>query len=88
MGTLQASVMTEPHWQLLFVGAHPAAQGNGRGVALVEEINDRAVRDQVGVYLDTLTERNVEFYEHRGYRVVGESDIPNSDIHVWGMRFN
>jgi ribosomal protein S18 acetylase RimI-like enzyme len=88
LGELHAGAMPEPHWQLYLIGVHPATQGKGRGVALVDEVNNRAERDGVGVYLDTLTERNVAFYEHRGYRVVAEADIPGSDVHVWGMRFN
>ncbi|MDT4923903.1 MAG: hypothetical protein QOG01_1616 [Pseudonocardiales bacterium] len=88
LGELHTGAMPEPHWQLYFVGVHPAAQGKGRGVALVDEVNNRAKRDGVGVYLDTLTERNVAFFEHHGYRVVAEADIADSDVHVWGMRFN
>ena len=80
--------MTGPHWNLFLVGVHPSAQGRGLGVALVDEVNRRALRDEVPVYLDTLTASNVGFYERRGYGVVAECDVPDSDIHVWGMRFN
>jgi hypothetical protein len=51
-------------------------------------VNYRAERDGVGVYLDTLTAGNVAFYERRGYRVVGETDIAGSDVHARGMRFH
>lgn len=88
LGELHGRLMPDPHWQLFFLGVHPAAQGTGLGAALVDEVNERATRDGVGVYLETLVERNVAFYEHRGYRVLAETDVPDSDVHVWGMRFN
>ena len=88
LGELHAEVMTEPHWQLFLVAVHPAVQGKGLGVALVDEVNDRAERDGVGVYLDTLTARNVAYYERRGFHVAGETDVPGGDVHAWGMRFH
>lgn len=88
LSRLHTTSMSEPHWQLLFLGVHPSARAHGVGAALVDEVNARATRDSVGVYLETLTRDGVAFYEHRGYRVIAEADVPDSDIHVWGLRFN
>jgi ribosomal protein S18 acetylase RimI-like enzyme len=88
LSRLHTTSMPEPHWQLLFLGVHPAARGHGTGAALVDEVNARATRDGVGVYLETLTPAGVAFYEHRGYRVIGEAEVPGSDLHVRGLRFD
>ncbi|PZS35854.1 MAG: hypothetical protein DLM58_02925 [Pseudonocardiales bacterium] len=88
LGGMHVAAMPGPHWQLFFLGVDPAVQGTGLGVALVDEVNMRALRDGVPVYLDTLTARNVGFYERRGYQVVAECDVPDSPVHVWGLRFN
>jgi ribosomal protein S18 acetylase RimI-like enzyme len=84
--TLRAEVMPEPHWQLSYVGVHPRSRTKGLGTALVDEGTERARRDGVPAYLETRTQSNVAFCEQRGYRVVGETDVPDS-LHLWGMRF-
>jgi GNAT superfamily N-acetyltransferase len=88
MSGLHGEVMPEPHWQLFFLGVHPSMQGKGLGTELVNAVHERALSGGVGVYLDTLTADNVAYYERRGYRVIGEIDVPDSPIHVWAMRFN
>ncbi|MFL6139755.1 MAG: GNAT family N-acetyltransferase [Frankiaceae bacterium] len=88
LGTLHAEAAPEPHWQLFFLGVTPAAQGRGLGSGLVEEMTARARRDGVPCYLDTLTADNVAFYERRGYRVVGEADVPDSPLHAWALRLD
>src|SRR3954452_2338875 len=85
---LRATSMPEPHWHLLFLGVHPAARAHGIGRALVEEVNARATRDGVGVYLEAVTEEAVAFYQQRGYRVIAETEVPDSDLHVWALRFD
>jgi GNAT superfamily N-acetyltransferase len=86
LGELHARVMPEPHWQLFFLGVEPSRQGSGEGVALVDALSARARADGVPCYLDTLTQRNVDFYRRRGYDVIGDTDVPGSDVHGWGLR--
>ena len=86
LGKMHAGVMPEPHWQLFFLGVEPSRQGSGEGVALVDALSARAKADGVSCYLDTLTQRNVDFYCRRGYEVVGEVGVPDSDVHAWGLR--
>jgi ribosomal protein S18 acetylase RimI-like enzyme len=86
LGELHARVMPEPHWQLFFLGVEPSRQGSGEGVALVDALSARARADGVPCYLDTLTQRNVDFYRRRGYDVIGETDVPGSDVHAWALR--
>jgi ribosomal protein S18 acetylase RimI-like enzyme len=79
-------VMTEPHWQLAFLGTEPSAQGRGFGVAVVDDVVARADRDGVPAFLDTLTSENAAFYGRHGFTAVSELDIPDSDVHAWAMR--
>jgi GNAT superfamily N-acetyltransferase len=86
MGQLEHASVPEPHWRLFFVGVHPRSRAKGLGVALVDEIGERAERDGVPVYLDTVASGCVAYFEHRGYRVVGEAEVPDSDLRAWGLR--
>lgn len=72
------------HLRLEFFGVDPAAQGSGIGSALIEHGHRRA--DEMGIpcYLETFTEENVRFYEHRGYELAGEFTVGDG-IPVYGM---
>ena len=72
------------HLRLEFFGVDPAAQGTGIGSALIEHGHRRA--DEMGIpcYLETFTEENVRFYEHRGYELAGEFTVGDG-IPVYGM---
>ncbi len=61
-----------PHFRLEFFGVEPARQGTGVGMALIDHGHRRA--DELGLpcYLETFTEKNVRFYQHRGYQLVAE----------------
>jgi GNAT superfamily N-acetyltransferase len=78
-------LMTEPHLRLEFYGVDPDAQGRGIGVALAEHGHRRA--DELGLpcYLETFTEKNVRFYERRGYRVI-ETFTVGDGVPVYAMR--
>jgi ribosomal protein S18 acetylase RimI-like enzyme len=76
----------EPHWYLAMIGTDHFAQGMGLGRALMKAVLERAQRDGVACYLETPNAHNVSFYEHRGFQVVGETDIPGSTVHIWMMR--
>ena len=73
-----------PHLRLEFFGVLPERQGTGLGTALIEHGHRKA--DQLGLpcYLETFTERNVRFYERRGYRVVGDYTVGDG-VPVWGL---
>lgn len=73
------------HWRLEFFGVEPALQGAGVGKDLIA--TGHAAADAAGerVYLETFTTRNVDWYERRGYRVVIEGIVPDTDVPVWGL---
>ena len=76
-------LMPGPHYHLFFLGTAPKAQGRGAGTALIESFLSE--HNDLPCCLETLTPQNVEFYKKRGFRVVGETDVPDSDVHVWTM---
>jgi GNAT superfamily N-acetyltransferase len=80
-----ARLMTEPHLRLEFYGVDPDAQGRGIGVALAEHGHRRA--DELGLpcYLETFTQKNVRFYERRGYRLI-ETFTVGDGVPVYSMR--
>lgn len=76
----------EPHWYLAMLGVDPAAQRQGFGAALMAPVFAQADRDGVCCYLEAPTAANARYYANRGFQVVGETDVPESDAHIWLMR--
>ncbi len=72
------------HLRLEFFGVVPSRQGSGIGTLLLEHGHRRA--DELGLpcYLETFAEKNVRYYEGRGYRVAGEFTI-GEGTRGWGM---
>jgi ribosomal protein S18 acetylase RimI-like enzyme len=75
-----------PHWYLAMLGVDPAWQRRGIGEALMRPVVAEAERDGLCCYLEAPTEGNVRYYARRGFRVLAETDVPGSDVHVWLMR--
>lgn len=81
-----ARLVPKPHAYLAFIGVEPAHQGHGLGSALIAPTLARFAAAGVPCYLETMTVRNVRFYERHGFRVLHESVVPGSDLHVWALR--
>jgi ribosomal protein S18 acetylase RimI-like enzyme len=76
----------EPHWYLAMLGVDPAWQRQGIGEAPMQPVFAAADRAGLCCYLEAPTEGNARYYERRGFRVVAETDIPESTMHIWMMR--
>jgi len=74
-----------PHWYLQLLGVDPRYQGQGFSSRLLKPMFIRADKEGLPCYLETQSERNVELYEHLGFRVVDEGIIPGSGIKSWAM---
>jgi ribosomal protein S18 acetylase RimI-like enzyme len=61
-----------PHFYLAVLGTEPDAQGHGLGSAVLRPVIEQCDSDQVGAYLESSKERNVDFYARHGFRVVKE----------------
>jgi ribosomal protein S18 acetylase RimI-like enzyme len=83
--TLHKRYAPEPHWYLWALGVDPPRQGRGIGSRLLEPVLARAGADGAACYLDTGTERNVLFYEKRGFQAVHEGQVPKLGVQVWAM---
>ena len=86
LDTLHPQYAPEPHWYLAMLGVHPEWQRRGIGDALMQPVFKSADRDGTPCYLESPTMENTRYYQRRGFRVVGETDIPDSEVHVWCMR--
>ena len=64
--------VTGDHWYLLILGTHPEHQGTGLGSAAIELGASKAGGAGMPVYLETMTESNVEYYTKRGFTVAEE----------------
>ncbi|HUB73836.1 MAG TPA: GNAT family N-acetyltransferase [Solirubrobacteraceae bacterium] len=60
------------HYYLAILGTEPHAQGKGLGSAMLAPTLERCDRDEVGAYLESSKERNVDFYARHGFRVLEE----------------
>jgi ribosomal protein S18 acetylase RimI-like enzyme len=76
---------SEPHRFLWFVGTRPAAQGHGRGSALLRHTLERSDAEGAASYLDATSEANRRLYERHGFEVLGCHTVPGSPP-VWSMR--
>lgn len=76
----------EPHWYLAMLGVDPAQQRQGLGAALMAPVFAQADRDGACCYLEAPTAANARYYANRGFQIVGETDVPDSDVHIWLMR--
>jgi ribosomal protein S18 acetylase RimI-like enzyme len=76
----------DPHWYLAMLGVDPAWQRQGIGETLMQPVFAAADRDGLCCYLEAPTADNALYYERRGFRVLAETDVPGSDVHVWLMR--
>lgn len=76
---------TEPHWYLWALGVEPDCQGQGIGGKLLQPILVQSDEEATSCYLETQTERNVAFYQKRGFEVVHKGELPGLGLPVWSM---
>ena len=74
-----------PHWYLLLLAVDPVSQGCGVGSRLLVPVLGKASAISMPVYLQTLHERNVSFYERNGFRVISETAPDHGLPRCWGM---
>ena len=72
------------HWYLAVLGTDPQAQGRGLGSAVLGPILQGCDEDEIGAYLESSKERNIDFYARHGFRVTAELRLPRGP-RVWAM---
>ena len=77
----------EPHVHLGMIGVVREAQGQGHARTLLEAVHamSRADPESSGVSLTTETPKNLPFYEHFGYRVLGRGETPDGGLVTWTL---
>jgi len=73
------------HWYLWELGVDPSCQHQGIGGQLIQPVLERAARDNLPCYLETMNEINLPFYEKHGFKVVSDGVVPECGLRVWGM---
>ncbi|MEE8046340.1 MAG: GNAT family N-acetyltransferase [Dehalococcoidia bacterium] len=72
------------HWYLLMLGVDPDQQKSGLGTEALEIGATQAAAAGLPVFLETMTETNVEYYMKRGFEVGDESEVEDQ-VHIWSM---
>ena len=80
-----SSLAPEPHWHLAWLGVEPGHQGQGIGSSLVRQMTTRADAEGMACWLFTFAPRNVPIYEHLGFRVTRDTNLPRSGLRLWVM---
>ena len=82
---LHHECLPQPHWYLAVLGVRPGAQNRGVGGRLIAAGLERADRDALPCYLETMSEENVAFYQKRGFQVARQVTLPGTTLPLWAM---
>ncbi|WP_162555851.1 GNAT family N-acetyltransferase [Reichenbachiella versicolor] len=72
------------HYYLLVLGVSPDSQKGGLGGRLLNSWLKRANDENLGCYLETVTEGGARFYERNGFKTILTGDF-NTNDHFWIM---
>lgn len=86
MDWIESQIPSEPVRFLDMIGVDASARGAGVGGALIRIGLERARADGVPAWLETGNAGNIPMYEHLGFRVIREDDIPGGGPHIWFLR--
>ena len=73
------------HWFLQAIGVDPQFQGSGYASKLLSPMLARIDEEGLPCYLETLEGQNVRLYEHFGFKVIEESNVPDTGLTNWAM---
>ena len=73
------------HWFLQAIGVDPQFQGRGYASKLLRPMLSRIDEEGLPCYLEALEGQNVRLYEHFGFKVIEESNVPDTSLTNWAM---
>ncbi len=73
------------HWYLDPLGVEPEFQGKGHANILLKAMFARVEKENLPIYLETNTQKNVTIYEHYGFRILEDTTLPDTDVHLFAM---
>lgn len=80
--------MQSPHWYLVMLGVAPNYQGQGVGGSLIQPVLAQADEAGLPCYLETSTERGVNFYQKHGFEVLRSGQLSPDAPTFWTMKRN
>jgi ribosomal protein S18 acetylase RimI-like enzyme len=80
---LRRRLVPFPHWYLGLLAVDPRHQRKGHASALLRPVLEKLERERMPCYLETHKTENVALYEHFGFRVLEELELPGSRIRQW-----
>lgn len=75
-------------WYVNNLSVKKDMQRKGIGTKLLEPIIQYCLDNNTKLYLETNTQKNVNFYKKLGFTLVDESTIPNSNVKNYAMLIN
>lgn len=77
----------QEHVHIGMIGVIGMEQGNGHARRLMDAVHEMSRQDQdsCGVSLTTELSRNLSFYEHFGYRILGRGVTPDGSLETWTL---
>ena len=73
----------EPHYYLSTIAIHPKYQGKGFASPLINHILNKADKEHISAYLETVTPGNVPIYQHFGFKIMERVEIPKKNLTLW-----
>ncbi|PKO02417.1 MAG: hypothetical protein CVU43_07830 [Chloroflexi bacterium HGW-Chloroflexi-5] len=73
------------HYYLWGLTVDPKVKGTGIGSALLKKVLDIANSASMPVYLETHDEKNVVYYESKGFKLISTEKFPHNDLELWCM---
>ncbi len=82
-GKVHTELMPDPHWFLWGLAVDPDCQGQGIGTSLMEPGIKRGDQQGLPIYLETHEEKNVAYYQDRGFELVRTDRVPGIGLAFW-----
>ena len=85
MCTIHKQLAPYPHKYGFLIGVEPSLQGQGYASPLLNYVFAKMDSEGVHRYLESTNEKNLALWEHYGFKVIKEYQIPKTQIRIWAM---